>query len=144
MGAGDRERVTVRRWRAEYLLANIFEACIGVAAAVGSVGYFFDKGSLLEASIGEGLKGFATTWSLLYFLAGLTITVGLLRMSLRIELAGLCLFFPAALLEAVTILLFAGGKGWAPGTLFAGLALATLLRAIVVWRVAESEGGEGP
>jgi hypothetical protein len=133
-----------RRWHADYVLANIFELSVGVAAALGGLGYFLNEHSLLDASVGAALQDFAIAWSVLYFLAGVTLTLGLIRGSLRVELAGLCLFFPAALLEAVTILLFAGAKGSAPGALFAGLAVATLVRALYVWRLAVLAGSVGP
>lgn len=134
--ASRERRSNVRRLKADYLLANVFEAATGLAAAAGGVGYFFDEHSLLDASIGQGLQSLAGAWSILYFAGGVMILLGLVRGSLRVELAGLCLFLPAALTEGATIALFAGSKGSAPGALFLGLAVAAVFRGLAVWRLA--------
>lgn len=127
-----------RRWHTSYLLANIFEAASGFAGALGGASYFLDQHSLLDASIGHALQHLAAAWSILYFLGGVLIVVGLLGGSLRVELAGLCLFFPAALTEGVAILTVAPGKGLGPGILFSALACASFLRGVRVWRLAST------
>jgi hypothetical protein len=134
-----------RRWHTRYLMANVFEATSGAAAAVGGLLYFLDQHSLLDASIGQGLQDLAGAWSALYFLGGVCVLLGLLLATLRLELVGLCLLGPAALTEGVSILFIAGGKGIGPGTLFTGVAVACFCRAVSTWRLAATVrvGDEG-
>jgi hypothetical protein len=123
----------VRRWHAQYLLANAFEAALGVAAAVAGIVYFIDPGSLHQSSIGLGLQNLAIVWSALYFVGGVLMLGGLVWASLRMELAGICLFIPAMLTQGVVIMLFAGTRGVAAAASFIAFMAAAAVRARKVW-----------
>lgn len=127
-----------RRWHKRYVVAHAFEAALGIAAAVAGVVYFIDPASLHQTSIGHNLQGLAFAWSALYFLGGLLMVGGLFVGSLRMELAGLCLFIPAMLTQGVAIMLFAGTRGVSPAMSFVAFCVAALLRARTVWHLAQA------
>lgn len=125
-----------RRLHTRYLRAHSFEAALGVAAVIAGLVYVTDPEALRATSIGASTGAYAPAWSALYFFGGLGILGGLISGSLRVELAGLCLFMPAMVFEGIVILAVAGSRGISPAASFVAFTVAAALRARTVLRLA--------
>lgn len=134
-----------RSFRRNYLDGNAFEWWLALAAIVGSIVQFFDLDALFAASIGRQVGNWAIVWNALYLAGGLMIVVGLYGPTLRVELAGLCLFFAAVMVNASAILSIFGSQAIATTLAYLAFGTAAWRRALLVLRIVrrheEANGG---
>lgn len=134
-----------RSFRRNYLDGNAFEWWLGLAAIVGSTVQFLDLDALFAASIGQQVGDWAIVWNGLYFFGGVMIVCGLWVPSLRVELAGLCLFFAAVMVNASAVLSIFGTRGIAVTLAYLAFGAAAWRRGMLVLRIVrrheEANGG---
>lgn len=124
-----------RSFRRNYLDGNAFEWYLSLAAVVSSLAQFLDVNALYSASVGQQVGRWALAWNALFFVGGLMIAVGLAVPTLRVELAGLCLFFSATAINGSAILVVFGTRGIATTLTYAALAAAAYKRGMLVLRI---------
>lgn len=134
-------------WR-NYVFANAFEMMLGVSAIVSGVaGLVRPLADTEQTALGELFGYAANAWSVLYLVGGVAIVLGLGRVSVRLEVAGLYVVAGAIVAQSVAIALL-GWAGVASAGFYLGWGVAALARA---WRltrvqrlVAEREAGGNP
>lgn len=123
------------RRRATDLLAASFELWIALAAIVTAATYVIAPELLKFSALGREVDVLGVVWSAMYAGGGLSIFYGLLRPSLRFELAGLCLLGTAAAVNAVAIYALCGPSGLGSSLTYASLLPACAMRGYLVWRL---------
>lgn len=120
-----------RHWR-NYVLANLFEAMLSLAAIASGISTITRPEDVVDGTALERQLGYlAIAWGVLYLLGGVAVLVGLVRVDVRIEVAGLSVL--AGVITANALALVTLGPAAIVATLFyLGWAGACAAR---VWRL---------
>lgn len=123
--------------RRSYAWINSFELMLAVSALVGGVVNIVNPETSAHSSLGELFGYLALLWAGANVIAGAAIIVGLLRPSMRLEVAGLCLLAGSIAGQAVAITAERGWIGVAIAVFYIGWAAAAVIRARLVIRLSE-------
>lgn len=121
-----------RHYRRAYLIGNGYEFLIACSAVLSGIVFFLDRGALENSSIAQEAGAAAYVWAGLYLLGGLATAYGMLRPSVRFELAGLSLLTSAIMINACAIAISRGATGYATALTLFAFAAASLGRAWLV------------
>lgn len=113
--------------RSNILAQGAFELFVALLAVLSCV-IFFVKPSLYASSAVAQFAPWDFAWNTMYGVGGVLVIVGLVRLSPRLEVAGLCLFCSAVSINAVLVLSVYGGAAWPTIPTFVGFAAASLVR----------------
>lgn len=118
-------RLGARAW----LKANAFEAALAIEALITAAAFFTDPSQPHNA---VGLAGpvLAWIWNCLYALGGLAVIVGLVRVSVPLEAAGLIVLPAALAVNVFAIALYT--PAWSAFVVYVVLTAACLVRARVL------------
>lgn len=127
-------RLGFRGIRRRYLIANNWELWVCLLGIVASINYVIQPENLSDSSVGH-MRFPDAIWNLLYGIGSVMVVAGLLRLSPRLEIAGLWLFSAAV---AINLLAIGHYRGWSisAATLatLGGLLIASIARIIDVWQ----------
>jgi hypothetical protein len=125
----------VGRLQRSYALANAFELMLAVLAITAAVGFLVWPETVAQSPIGKALHPFDYIWTLGYGAAGVLITIGLLGIRPRLELAGLSLLAAAVSINAVALWSVVGlHVGVIAFINYLAIVLACVVRAAVILR----------
>jgi hypothetical protein len=117
-----------------YLIQNSFAFWIGIAGILGGSVYLLVPEALSKSSIGTTARFHLDyLWAIMYFIGGLLTVYGIIKISPRNELAGMCLFVSALLINGFAVVVTFGWRGIPNGIIVLSLSAACLGRAIVLW-----------
>jgi hypothetical protein len=111
-----------------------FESAIAVATLVSCLVYLIDTNNATPPSISHTARELTPYWEALYGVSGALVLCGLAA-SLRLEAAGLCLLIAAVVIQAVSIVDFAGLPGVATMLIFTAIATAAMVRIYTLYRL---------
>lgn len=114
--------------RLRYLEANIWELFIGFLVAVTALNYFLSPPP-------GGVQSPEAYWEILYGVGAAMIFLGLLTISLRIEVAGLSLFAGGATVNALRDVQLSGLDAWVQILILSVFAAAAVVRAYTILRL---------
>lgn len=125
-----------RNVRLSYLKANAFELMFAVAAAVAGSSTLINPSINGDQAIGAVLGFAGLIWAALYLIGGMLIVFGLIKPSVRCEVAGLILLALGILANAAAIVGERGWVGLTTAVFYVGWAVAAYIRARLVLRIA--------
>lgn len=120
-----------RQLRNSYLIANAFELFVALLAIVAAISYLLDPQNLSNGTIGH-VQFPDALWFGLYGVGSILVVIGLVRISPRIEVMGLCLFCASVLIQALAIAQLRGWPSAASIAIYTGFAIASILRSYVL------------
>lgn len=118
-------RLGARAW----LKANAFEAALAIEALI-TAAVFFINPSQPNTAIALGGMTLAWIWNCLYALGGLAVLVGLVRVAVPLEAAGLVVLPAALTVNVFAIALY--NPAWSSFVVYVVLCAACLVRARVL------------
>jgi hypothetical protein len=115
-----------------YIQANIFELSIAVFSLIAAVNYYIQPANLSDSSVGH-VAFPDLVWNTLYGFGAFLVAVGLLRLSLRVEAAGLSLLSAAAAINALAIWHYRGSSAAASIAIFIAFFVASIIRLHTIY-----------
>lgn len=118
--------------RTALLIANIWELFVCGLSTFASLNYFLNPVNLSDSSVGH--IGFPdVAWNGLYGVGAVLVVTGLVKLSPRLEAAGLSLFASSVLIQILAIIHYRG-LGSSSGTIaiLLGFAAAAIVR---IWDI---------
>lgn len=125
--------------RKPYLIANAFELVIAALAILSTVAYVVYPESASASAVGRALHPYDAVWIFGYGIAGLGITVGLVRPSPRLELAGLVLMGAAMTINAVAVVSLRGSHAVLPLLSYLAVGIACYVRGYGIVRAGQAK-----
>lgn len=122
--------------RRSYALINSFELMTAISAAVGGLAALLQPSTTAHSSLGSLFGYLALLWAGANVVSGIMIVVGLVKPSVRIEVAGLCILAGSIGGQAVAIMAERGWIGVGIAVFYTGWASAAIIRARLVMRLA--------
>jgi len=128
-------------WRNAYLRTHSLAFMVGVAAALaGTAVLFVPPLGLGKSSLAELPGPMEFAWAALYALGGWFVVLGILRLSPRLEAAGMWLLGSTLVVNAVTIIWARGIETFVAVSVIAGAAVGCAVRA--AWIVHDQRRGK--
>lgn len=121
------------RSRRAYLYANSFELMLAGQALLTALIFFTTR--LPTSVLGEVSPTLGYIWNALYALAGLTIVIGMVRLSVQLEAAGLVVLVSAATINVLAVVIV--GPSWEYVASYALIVGGCLARLRVLVRIAK-------
>lgn len=108
--------------------ANSFELFVALLSINAGIAFLLSPDDLEHAAVGQLLHPWDFAWNVLYVVGGLLIVVGLMRRSVRVEVAGLWLFASAVAIADLAVIAVAGLVGAAAVAIYTAAFLACASR----------------
>lgn len=125
-----RGRIRKADWRNAYLRTHTLAFMVGVAAALaGTAVLFLPSLGLGKSSLAQLPGSMEFAWAAFYALGGWLVVVGILRLSPRLEAAGMWLLGSTLAVNAVTIIWARGIETFVAVSVIAGAAIGCIIRA---------------
>lgn len=115
-----------------YIQANIFELSTAVFSLIAAVNYYIQPANLADSSVGH-VQFPDAVWNTLYGAGALLVTVGIVRLSIRVEAAGLSLLSAAAAINALAIYHYRGTGAAASIAIFIAFFVASIVRLHTIY-----------
>jgi hypothetical protein len=115
-----------------YIQANVFELFTAVLAVVASLNYYWQPQNLSDSSIGH-VQFPDLLWNTLYGVGAILVAAGLVRLSIRVEAAGLSIFAAAVAINALAVYHYRGTSAAATIAIFVAFFLASLVRLHTIY-----------
>lgn len=120
-------------------MANAFEVATALSAIVAGVaGIAAPREVVATSSLGELLGIVALVYSCGYVAGGVLTVAGLVRLSVRLEVAGLVLLGGCIVAQAGALAFVRGMQGLPTGVFYLAWAVAAYARAWLVLRISRS------
>jgi hypothetical protein len=130
-----------RHFRRSYIRSNAFEAFVAFAAMMAGIAFLLIPDAIESSTVARNAGALSAIWGWLYGAGGLVVLVGLLVLSVRIEITGLFLLAAAAAIDGIALLLFQWPVGIRAGLLYLAFVAAAATRAHLAVRLGRSEPG---
>lgn len=126
-----------RRGIRAYLVANAFEWLLAIQALLTAAVFFSDPHSP-DTFVAASGPVIGWVWNILYTVAGLAVIGGMVRLSPRVEAAGLVLIVAALSVNVAAI--GAYQPSWSAFAFYAAAVLACGLRVRLLWKLTRRHG----
>jgi|SRR5882672_332493 len=116
-----------------YIAQNVFAFWLGIASILGAFLFLASPATAEHAPVGHLYQIVEYGWVFLYLAGGVMTAYGIMRISIRSELAGMSLFIGAFTISGFANMFARGLSGVPNGLILLSLSAACATRARILW-----------